>query len=357
MIKVSVIGLGLIGGSIAKALKSTGKQYFVSAYDPTDSVNIAFKEGVVDQRLANIGESVNADVIFVCAPFDSTLEILKQLAPKVKNGTIVTDVSGVKLPLQKAWSSFKSEGIYIGGHPMTGKEKGGYENSDPLLFENAVYILDVAFKNSSKIEPLTKIIADLGSQIAFLEPRIHDMMIAYVSHLPQLLAVALTNLAAFKEEEISFLDFAAGGFKDLTRIASSPFEIWKPVFKANKKEITNALEAFQIGLEKIKKQIEKEEFEQLEKEFLKAIRNRNEIPKSNKGFLTRLYDVFVFVKDEPGVISKISTVLFENNINIKDIELLKIREGRGGTFRLAFDSYEDSKRASEILTSLGFKIS
>ncbi len=356
MKRVSIIGLGLIGGSIAKALKSSGSDYFISAYDEGNSTIAALQEGVIDESLENIDQSVNADLIFVCTPLDSTLSILSTLAGKVKEGTIVTDVSGVKLPLRKKWDSLESKGLYVGGHPMTGKEKGGYENSDPLLFENAVYILDDCCKDSEEIKPLLEVIKSLGARIAFLKPRIHDIMISYVSHLPQVAAVSLINVAAFKEESIRFLDFAAGGFRDLTRIASSPFEIWESVIRLNGKEISEAIDSFVSELKKIKEDIEKNDFESLKKKFNEARRNTAEVPQSGKGFLSPLYDISVFVEDEPGVISKISTELFKNNINIKDIELLKIREGTGGTFRLAFETAEDSERAKEILTSYGFKV-
>ncbi len=352
--KISIIGLGLIGGSIAKALKKSGGDFFISAYDTGMSANIAFAEGVIDKPLVNIEESLFSDLIFIAVPVTQTIKILEQLAPHLSEGQIITDVSGVKLPLRKKWGELNSAGVFVGGHPMTGKEKGGYENSDPLLFENAVYILEKTERSEREILPLIEVIKTLGARITFLEPRIHDMMIAYVSHLPQLLAVELTNLAAFEEGEIRFLDFAAGGFRDLTRIASSPFDIWKPVIELNKKEIIDGLDAFVSRLNRIKNHISKNEFDLLGHLFDEARKNRDEIPKDTKGFLNRLYDIFVFVNDEPGVISKISTKLFENNINIKDIELLKIREGSGGTFRLSFETAEEKERAEKLLKEIGY---
>ena len=119
-------------------------------------------------------------------------------------------------------------------------------------------------------------------------------------------------------------------------------------FKNNAK----SLDAFISRLEKIKNHISKNEFDLLEKQFEEAHTNRNEIPRNAKGFLSRLYDIFVFVKDEPGAINKISSVLFKNDINIKDIELLKIREGTGGTFRLSFETIAEKEKAEKLLKGI-----
>ena len=237
---------------------------------------------------------------------------------------------------------------------MTGKEKGGFDNSDPLLFENCVYILDDSAKELPSINSFTKIIHQLGARITFLNPKVHDIIVSSVSHLPQLVSVSLINSANFKESTLNFFDYAAGGFRDMTRIASSEFNVWEPIIRQNKKNIIQAIDNFIFDLEQIKNSIAKEDYETLAKKFESARVKRDEIPKSNKGFINKIYDVFVFVKDEPGVISKISTALFENNINIKDIELLKIREGTGGTFRLAFESESDAETAKMIIEKVGY---
>ncbi|MHB8906788.1 MAG: ACT domain-containing protein, partial [Melioribacteraceae bacterium] len=134
----------------------------------------------------------------------------------------------------------------------------------------------------------------------------------------------------------------------------SDFRIWEPVIRQNRKNIIQAIDNFIFDLEQIKKSISKEDFKKLSEKFENARVKHDEIPKSNKGFIHQLYDLFVFVKDEPGVISKISTALFENNINIKDIELLKIREGSGGTFRIAFESKVETEKAKKVIEQIGF---
>ncbi|PKL82280.1 MAG: hypothetical protein CVV24_10905 [Ignavibacteriae bacterium HGW-Ignavibacteriae-3] len=351
--KISIIGLGLIGGSIARSLKNVS-HYKISAYDKPEVLDAAIKQNVIDENLSVIDEALESDLIFICLPVDASVETFGKLSDKLKPDQIITDVCGVKSVFQEIWESKERKGFYIGGHPMTGKEKGGFVNSDPLLFENCVYILNEAASEFPVINVFTEIIHQLGAKITYLNPKVHDIIVASVSHLPQMVSVSLINSANFKESAINFFDYAAGGFRDMTRIASSEFNIWEPIVRRNKKNIIQAIDNFISDLELIKGSITKDDYKKLSEKFESARVKRDEIPKSNKGFINQIYDVFVFVKDEPGVISKISTALFESNINIKDIELLKIREGSGGTFRIAFESENDALKARSIISEIGF---
>ncbi|MEI7812909.1 MAG: prephenate dehydrogenase/arogenate dehydrogenase family protein [Ignavibacteria bacterium] len=353
--EISILGLGLIGGSIAKALKYSSNLFFIKAFDLPEVTRQALEDKVIDKQLESVEESLSSDIIFLCLPVDNSLVAFKILAPSLKETTILTDVCGVKGVFEELWQSFASRGLYIGGHPMTGKEKGGYQNSDPLLFENAVYIVSDKEAGISKREQLLAVIKLLGARVVFLNPFEHDKVVANVSHLPQLLSVALVNNAAKNSRNKNNLDFAAGGFKDMTRIASSDFNIWKPVLKYNKNEIIEALDSLQNELNLMRNQLSANESDKLENEFIEARENRNIIPKDTKGFISPLFHISIYVKDEPGIISRISNALFSKNINIKDIELLKIREGLGGMFRLSFENETDAQKAKQILSDIGFE--
>lgn len=354
--KISILGLGLIGGSIAKALKNSQLDFELYAFDKDEVLHTALNENVIDKKLKSIDEAVESDLMFLCLPVNASINTFKELIPKLKKGTIITDVCGVKYPFQKIWDELNSEGIYIGGHPMAGKEKSGYQNSDPLLLENSVYIVTQDLSNNNELQDFRKIIESLGAKILHVPAKQHDLIAASVSHLPQLVSVALVNTAALKTENYNFLDLAAGGFRDMTRIASSDFDIWEPVLSENKTEILTAIDKFQYELDRIKNNLKNNSFAEINSSFIQARKSRDEIPQNTKGFLTPLHDVFIFVSDKPGVLSEITTELFKHNINIKDIELLKIREGTGGTFRLSFESRKDADTANTILTTLGFKI-
>lgn len=356
MKKIAILGLGLMGGSVAKALRNSGGEYEISAFDKAGVLDQARSEMAIDFILTSAEAALDSDIIFICLPVDSAIEIFKRLAPMLRENQIITDVCGVKGIFYDLWNNIQSKGYYIGGHPMTGKEKGGYENSDPLLFENCTYILCDSASIVPGISEFTDIIHSFGAKINYLNSKVHDVIVASVSHLPQLLAISLINSSQLKDSGINFFDYAAGGFRDMTRIASSDFSIWDSVIRNNSRNIIQALDNFMLELESVKSIVSKQNTAKIAEKFESARIKRDEIPRSTKGFIHQLHDVFVFVKDEPGVLSKITTSLFGAGINIKDIELLKIREGTGGTFRLSFESSEDAAKASGVIKNVGFEI-
>lgn len=357
---ISIIGLGLIGGSIAKALrnypsgtKQNSRSLFINGFDKEEVLTEALDDGTIDYKLNSIEEAKDSDIIFLCLPTALSLKYFKVLGELIKEGCIITDVCGVKGAFEDEWKKLNSKGTYIGGHPMTGKETSGYTSSDPLLFENSVYIISGSEKDKEKVEELVALVKLLGARIRFLDPYLHDKVIARVSHLPQLLSIALVNSVS-ENGGLNYLDFAAGGFRDMTRIASSSFDIWESVLKLNRNEIIIAIEGLNKNLLQIKDFLQADDSNALDSLFKKARVKRDEIPKNTKGFINPLFDVFIFVKDEPGVLSKLTTLLFERQINIKDLELLKIREGTGGTFRISFENEETAARAKNLIEESGF---
>lgn len=352
-VRVSILGLGLIGGSLAKTLKGSSGHYLISAFDRESVIKRALSESVIDEPLNCIEDASETDLIMLCLPTLLNLDAMQRLGPIMRKGSILSDVSSVKLAPKESWLRLKakSEGVYFGGHPMTGKEKGGYTESDRLLFENCIYLLDSEAENNKKAAPLAELISDLGAQIRFIAPEEHDIALSRVSHLPQLLSVALIN-SALKTGDFGGL--AAGGFRDMTRIASSPYDIWDSIVRLNREKILDALDSFIMETQFIRESIKSGDFSKIETEFMEANRLRAAVPKDTKGFIHSLYDLYLFVSDEPGVISRISSGLFSIGLNIKDIELLKIREGTGGTFRLSFDSPESLGKARAHLQKEGF---
>ena len=355
MHKILILGLGLIGGSLAKALKNSGKEFEIIGFDKDPVLEEALKQKIINSKINSPEESLGSEVIFLCLPTDLSLEYFKKLSPKLKKGTIISDVCGVKGIFEDEWKKIKSPGYYVGGHPMTGKEKGGIENSDPLLFENSLYLLSEKGNDLPEISLFTDVIKLLGCRIRFIDPYLHDKVIAYVSHLPQVLAVSLVN--SLKEnDKINYLDFAAGGFRDITRVASSDFEIWEPIFRYNKNEIASSIDDLILRLKSIKESVKKGDIDSLKKEFKSSKKKRETVPSNIKGFLNPVYDVFIYAEDKPGSLYIMTELLFKNSINIKDIELLKIREGTGGTFRISFETNSNAEKAKELLVKSGFRL-
>lgn len=346
--EIAILGLGLIGASLAKAIKAAFPNIIIAGFDLNQTLEKAVNYKIIDRKLESIEDSLQSELIILCLPVSLSVTAFENLIPKLSDKQIISDVCSVKGVFQEIWEKRGKKGVYIGGHPMTGKEKGGIENSDPLLFENSVYI--ITEENKRVFELLSKI----GARIAVLNPFLHDKVVSVVSHLPQILSVNLVNFAANCKDNVNFIDFAAGGFRDMTRIASSDYKIWESIVANNRENIAKTIDLFIESLNDIKDAVINNNHDYLNTSFIEARKHRDEIPKTSKGFLIPLHEIYVFVKDEPGVVSKISTTLFSNGINIKDIELLKIREGAGGTFRLSFESETDALKAQELMSQIGY---
>jgi prephenate dehydrogenase len=358
MIKeISILGLGLIGGSIARGIRKNRPEIRINAFDKSEILDAASDYKLYDARLENVEDAAQSDIIFLCMPPLYSVGALERLAPILKQDAIITDVCSVKGLFEDKWKSLQSNGIYAGGHPMTGKEKSGFEHSDEYLFENSTYVISTTVKDSDKVIPLIDLIESFGARIRLLNPYLHDKIVADVSHVPQLLAVALVNTAAVEVNGINYLDFAAGGFRDMTRIASSDYKLWDQVVKANKKEILPALDRIQKTINLIKHSIHNKRYDELGEYFENARKKRDEIPKNTKGLINPLFDIYVGAKDEPGVLYKMTEVIHKAKVNIRDIELLKVREGTGGTFRLSFSSEPEAQQAIAALKKKGYEVS
>ena len=353
---ISILGLGLIGGSFAKAVKHADKNISISAFDKPEILKKALQEKVINKELVSSDDALNSDLILIAMPIEQSLEVFRELSPKLKQNQIISDLCSVKGIFADEWKTLKSKGKYFGAHPMTGKEKSGYDNSDLLLYENSVFIICTENENDDILKSYVDFIKLTGARIVLLDAHQHDKITAHVSHLPQLLSVLLMNQVNNKKDNISMLDFAAGGFRDMTRIASSDFRIWEYIIRYNKTDILKTLNLFQDQISSLSKMIEDTKYDSIGELFESARIARNEIPINTKGFIDPLYDITVFVKDQPGMISKITTILFESNINIKDIELLKIREGTGGNFKFYFESEADAAKAKLFIRDAGFNI-
>ena len=235
---------------------------------------------------------------------------------------------------------------------MTGSEKSGIDAADPFLFENAIYVVTPDAAVPEKVlHAYLLLLESIGARVAILDAATHDRIAAAVSHLPQIAAVTLTNLVGGLNEQNQFyLKMAAGGFRDMTRIASSPFSIWNDICATNAAQIQETIDSFISELATIKRLVGEKS---LGEQFDLAAKNRLSIPKDSKGFIKPLYELSVVVEDKPGVIAFISNILFNAGINIKDIEVLKVREGDGGTLRIALESEPDRNKALELFERKG----
>jgi prephenate dehydrogenase len=357
--RVSIIGLGVIGGSLGMAIAQNNPLAVVTGHDVPDVLRRARRRGAIHRSAAVLADAVkDADFVFLCTPISSIVSSLPRIAKLVKSGAVVTDVGSVKSSITAAAARcFKPGRIFVGGHPMAGSEGSGIDHADPLLFQNAVYALCPGRNVPRSYARLVTLIQSIGARVLIMDAREHDRTASIISHLPQILAVGMMTMA-LKENRTnsSVLELAAGGFRDITRIASSPFPIWKDILSGNAAEIKRSLKEFRALLSEFETDLSGATLARTGRRFSTAKQFRDAIPRSSKGFLHPLHDIFVWVDDRPGVLSIITTALYRAALNIKDIELLKIREGRGGTFRVSFDTAEMAARARKALRAKKFRV-
>jgi len=358
--RVAVAGVGLIGGSLALALRRKGLAREIIGIGRRETTGEAQALGVIDRAFPYeaLDDAVRgADLVVLATPIRRILELIEALGRggALDRGAVVTDVGSTKRRILDAARILPPEVHFIGGHPMAGSEKTGPSAADPFLFQNAIHVLSPSpGVPAETLARLSRTLERIGARVVVIEAAEHDRLAAAVSHLPQLVAVALVRHAgALRSDAVDPLRLAAGGFRDMTRIASSPFSIWKDIVETNVSEIRAALDGFMARLAALRDSLGAEA---LAAEFDAAAFTRSGIPRDMKGFMSPLSEILVVVEDKPGIIAGISNALAADGINIKDIEVLKVREGEGGTLRLAFESRPVAERAKRILDGLGHTV-
>jgi prephenate dehydrogenase len=358
--RVVIVGLGLIGGSLAIALRRAGHRGRITGISSPRTLEEARRLGAVDECCGYDdlpAAAASASLVVLASPIAAIIEHLRALGAHgraLQPGVVVTDVGSTKRAiLRAAEESLPPHARFIGGHPLAGSELRGIAAADPFLFQNAYYVLTPSpGVPPGDVDRLAGFLAITGARVVVLSAEDHDRIAAAISHLPQVLAVSLVRfLDDLGPHRAHGLRLAAGGFRDMTRIASSSFDVWRDILATNRDVIADVVARF---LEHTRAVVGKLEEDALRAGFESAARTRAEIPRDSKGFIGRLWDVLVVVEDRPGMIAGIAVPLAEKGINIKDIEVLKVREGEGGTLRLAFQSQEEAREAIRELEGKGY---
>lgn len=351
--KIGIIGLGLIGGSLAKAIKSKNISNQVVAFNRNPAPLIqAYDDETITEYTSEINEIFkNCDIIFICTPVDKITTYIEKLMPYIDKDCILTDVGSTKLSIYEEMQRYDVN--FIGGHPMAGSEKTGYGASKDYLFENAFYVLtpmpNVPLDKYSLLEDFVK---EIGSIPVKMNPVIHDHVVATISHVPHVIASALVNCVKDLDNDNYMFTLAAGGFKDITRIASSSPDIWNSICLENKYEITKVLNLFKLNIEQFLKQLENPTNEI--HDFFEKAKNYRDSFSNNKSGYFKVYEIKVDVIDKPGIIATVATILSVNLINIKNIGIINNREFENGVMTISFENDEELKKSVELLESMNF---
>lgn len=354
------IGLGLIGGSIAKALKLRLPDTKLIAYDiNAASLDLAQKEQVINQVCHAIDSSFgDCDYIFLCAPVSCNAENLLTLKNVLSPDTILTDVGSVKTGIHEQIAKAGLETQFIGGHPMAGSERFGYPNAKASLLENAYYILTPSEEvPEEKIKDYRKLVETIGAIPLVLSYEEHDYVTAAISHLPHVIAASLVNLVKNSDSEEGVMKMiAAGGFKDITRIASSSPDMWQQICLTNAENISKLLRTYIQYLEVIADDIDEHKKDNLYRFFDTARNYRESFISAPSGPIKAEYVFTVDIADKPGAIAAIASLLAMHDVSIKNIGINHNRELAEGALRIEFYSQDTLSRAVEIMTEHGYKI-
>lgn len=263
--KIAIIGLGLIGGSLARRLRGF-HDCTIAAYNRSkESLDLAIADGVIDEAYSNAGDAMdNADLIIMCLYPQLNIDFVRDNKYRIKPGAIITDVSGVKGFIIREMKKILPDNVeFLGGHPMAGREVGSYKNSTDTMFDNAPYVLTPDKDNKPEtIELLREMAKYVGCRVVVTtSPDEHDSIIAYTSQLMHIVAVALCVNPLLERSS----SFAGGSLQDCTRIAVINEKMWSELFVENKEALAGRITEFEKTLEDIKQAILNEDRDTLEK--------------------------------------------------------------------------------------------
>ena len=348
------IGLGLIGGSIAKAIRKVIPDSYIIAYGPhPEKFADAVQEGVLNEISTKINETFHkCDMIFLCAPVSTNNENLVKLKPFLSSHTILTDVGSVKSPIDEAIRTLGLEAQFIGGHPMAGSEKTGFSNANPLILENAYYILTpTAEVSADAVEAYRELVSRIGSIPLVLDCKEHDYVTAAISHVPHLIAAALVNLVHDHDtQEGTMKQVAAGGFKDITRIASSSPAMWEAICMSNTENIANLLDSYIDSLKEISASVRAKQEGYTFKEY------RDSFATQARGPIKKVYGCYVDIPDETGTLAMIALILANKKISIKNIGIVHNREFEEGVLHVEFYDQKSLDDAISLLRTLQYTV-
>ena len=328
------IGLGLIGGSLAKALKRTDPSCRILAYTRTRAtLEEALKAQAVDAACSSVDDPqfATCSCIFLCAPVATNISALRVLKDIVSPDCILTDVGSVKTDIHLAASEMGLDGRFIGGHPMTGSEKSGFAHAQAHLFENAYYIITPSEHTAQeKIDWYRQTVQQFGA----LVNTVHDL--------------------DSREEMMKML--AAGGFKDITRIASSSPEMWEQICIENHDNISRVMDTFVALLEESRQEMNAGNSAAINQMFSRSRNYRDSFSSRSLGSIKKTYRVFCDIIDESGAIATIATTLAVNGISIKNIGIVHSREFEEGVLQIEFYEEEPSLRAADVLRQHRYQV-
>ena len=353
---IYIAGLGLIGASMALGIKRDHPDYEILGYNRSQaSRDIALDRGMIDRATDDFASFAPlADIIILTLPIQQTLTFIKKLASlNLKEGVIISDAGSTKSAIvTTAEKCFADKPVhFVGAHPMAGSHKTGAASADVNLFENAYYIFTPSsLTTPDTLEEMKDLLSGLHARFIEIDAEEHDRVTSQVSHFPHILASGLMEqTASYAKEHEMARRFAAGGFRDMTRIAESEPGMWTSILLSNRDTIIERIEDFKGRLDEIGQAISKGDENQIWNFFNQAREQRQAMEIHKRGGVDSSYDLYVDVPDEEDVILRILELLRGTslvNIHINE----ENREDVHGILQISFKNAQDLKRAEQVIT-------
>ena len=361
--KISVIGLGLIGGSLALSLKNLEDGFIVTGYDiESEALNIAKYRNVIDRIASSYKDaSRDADLIIIATPISKIVEVINSIKGHIKKGAIITDVGSAKENIVKKVTELLPEDVFfIGGHPMAGSENEGVLSATPDLFRNAFYVLTPTDTTISEpLLTLHTLFTRIGSKVITIDPGEHDKNVALISHLPHVLSTNLIELVDNKQKKLKNLfKLCAGGFRDMTRVAASNTKMWLDITLENREELISSIDEYIGYLQRFNSNLKNNDAGFIKEHYSAARKARTNLPKFVEKDISKLYEVKVSIPDRAGVLSEITLAISSAGINIEDISIFHSTEfSGGGILKVLVQGEKAGNIARKAIEEAGFEVS
>ena len=376
--RITFVGFGLLASSVAAAIKQAKLPTVVRAVSSPATLSRAKELGLADEFFGydEIKDWVpGSDMILLCAPILHILHTIENLAQmdlsalSSQSKILVSDIGSTKVEICKAGAKLPKPFVFVGSHPMAGSEKRTLEYNDPSIFENAYwFVCPPEGVEEADYKSLLDLISFVGANAVVFPPEHHDRTMAWVSHMPQMLS---STLAASMPERLvkpSYQHYAGRAFRDMTRIAASGWNMWHDIAVTNRDQTVLALREVREGLDKTIEAMDHlqvvsdgkpaadDRAGELESVFKAGNEGRASLFEKGRNAAAAFSEITVPLKDVPGALLQVLSPLAQNNLNIRDIELMKVRENIAGTLLLAFKTPEEARRAVQILNLLGYDV-
>jgi prephenate dehydrogenase len=360
-LRVAVIGTGLVGASLGMALGRLDTVEEVVGYDRDPrQLALAVRRGAASRSAASPADAVTgADVVVLAVPVSAIPAVAAEVAAGLRAGAILTDVGSVKGRVVGAMEAAVRPGVHVvGGHPMAGSHENGAAHATADLFVGATYLLTPTPRTDpGAYRRLHGLVGAVGARVLAVSPDRHDALVAVVSHLPQLAATTLMNLASERaqDEHAGLLLLAAGGFRDATRVAASNPDLWLDICAENREAIVAVLDDYRERIGALRSVLDVGDQGSLRRSLADARAARRALP-GKQTVTGALVDLLLPIPDRPGVLAEVTTTVGGIGVNIEDIGVEHAPEGGRGTLRLAIIGPRNADRARAALETLGYEV-